>query len=41
MIRARLIAPDGTVHRVWQTDRPDLALTAARNYPLGWRAVLD
>jgi hypothetical protein len=34
---ARLIAPDGTVHRAWKTTRLDLAMTAARNYPVGWR----
>ena len=33
---ARLIRPDGTVEREWQTTRPDLALTADRNYPAGW-----
>ena len=33
---ARLIRPDGTVKREWQTTRPDLALTADRNYPAGW-----
>ena len=33
---ARLIRPDGTVAREWQTARPDLALTADRNYPPYW-----
>lgn len=33
---ARLIRPDGSVEREWQTDHPDLAMTAARNFPLGW-----
>ena len=33
---ARLIRPDGTVKREWQTTRPDLALTADRNYLIGW-----
>ena len=33
---ARLIRPDGTVEREWQTTRPDLALTADRNFPAGW-----
>ena len=37
---ARLIRPDGTVEREWQTTRPDLALTADRNYPAGWRAEI-
>ena len=37
---ARLIRSDGTVEREWQTDRPDLALTADRNYPPGWRVEL-
>ena len=36
---ARLIRPDGTVKREWQTTRPDLALTADRNYPDGWRVA--
>ena len=30
---ARLIRPDGTVKREWQTTRPDLAMSADRNYP--------
>lgn len=34
---ARLIRPDGTVYREWQTDRPALALIADRNFPPGWR----
>ena len=34
---ARLIRPDGTVKREWQTPRPDLAMSADRNYPDGWR----
>lgn len=34
---ARLIRPDGTVKREWQTTRPDLAMSADRNYPDGWR----
>lgn len=41
---ARLIRPDGTVYREWQTDRPALALTADRNFPPGWRveyALID
>ena len=33
---ARLIRPDGTVKREWQTTRPDLALMADRNYPIEW-----
>lgn len=37
---ARLIRPDGTVEREWQTTRPDLALTADRNYPAGWRVEI-
>jgi len=38
---ARLLRPDGTVHRVWATDRPELAQTADRNYPLGWRVTME
>lgn len=40
---ARLIHPDGTVDREWQTDRPYLALTADRNCPPGgeWRLPDD
>lgn len=34
---ARLIRPDGTVYRVWDTDNPALAMTADRNFPPGWR----
>ena len=34
---ARLIRPDGTVKRERQTTRPDLAMSADRNYPDGWR----
>lgn len=37
---ARLINAQGQVVREWQTDRPDLALTADRNCPLGWRVEL-
>ena len=37
---ARLIRPDGTVWREWQTARPDLAMSADRNYPDGWRVEL-
>ena len=33
---ARLICPDDTVWREWQTMRPDLALMADRNYPIEW-----
>lgn len=33
---AQLIRPDGTVAREWQTNRPDLAMTADRNCPPGW-----
>jgi hypothetical protein len=40
MITARLIKTDGTVAREWATDRPDLADTADRNYPAGWRVVV-
>ena len=36
---ARLIKPDGTIAREWATDRPDLADTADRNCPAGWRVV--
>lgn len=36
---ARLIRPDGTVARTWETNRPDLALTADRNFPPLWRVV--
>ena len=38
---AKLIRPDGTVAKEWQTDRPDMAADAARNYPLGWRVVIE
>ena len=42
---ARLIRPDGTVEREWQTTRPDLALTADRNDPIppggAWRLSHD
>lgn len=34
---ARLIRPDGTITREWTTTRPEIAMTAARNYPPGWR----
>ena len=34
---ARLIRSDGTIAREWATDRPDLADTADRNCPAGWR----
>ena len=34
---ARLTRPDGTVDREWATDCPDLADTADRNCPAGWR----
>ena len=37
---ARLLDSAGRVHREWRTDRPDLALTADRNFPPGWRVVL-
>ena len=37
---ARLIDVNGEVHREWRTDRPELALTADRNFPPGWRVVL-
>ena len=37
---ARLIDPKGRVHREWRTDRPELALTADRNFLPGWRVVL-
>lgn len=37
---ARLIRPDGTVEREWPTTRPDLALTADRNYPPLWRVEI-
>ncbi|MFC3287898.1 hypothetical protein [Paracoccus aerius] len=37
---ARLIHPDGSIAREWQAARPDLALTADRNCPAGWRVVL-
>jgi hypothetical protein len=37
---ARLIKPDGTVAREWPTDRLDLANTADRNCPAGWRVVI-
>jgi hypothetical protein len=37
---ARLIKPDGTIAREWATDRPDLAHTADRNFPAGWRVVI-
>ena len=36
----RLIRPDGTVEREWRTSRPDLAMTADRNYPAGWRVEI-
>ena len=36
---ARLLNPEGQVAREWLTDRPDLAGTADRNCPLGWRVV--
>lgn len=36
---ARLVEPDGTVAKEWATDRPDLAGTADRNCPAGWRVV--
>jgi len=38
---ARLIGPCGETHRRWLTDRPELALTAARNCPSGWRVKLS
>ena len=37
---ARLINAKCQVVREWQTDRPDLALTADRNCPVGWRVEL-
>ena len=37
---ARLIRTDGTVEREWWTSRPNLALTADRNYPAGWRVEI-
>lgn len=37
---ARLIDSHGHVVREWQTDRPDLAMTADRNCPVGWRVEL-
>jgi hypothetical protein len=37
---ARLIDAQGQVVREWLTDRPDLALTADRNCPMGWRVEL-
>lgn len=40
-ILARLIRPNGESHRKWLTDRPELALTAARNFPSGWRVKLS
>jgi hypothetical protein len=38
---ARLLRPDGSVYREWRTDRPDLALTANRNFPPGWRVEIE
>ena len=37
---ARLIRPDGTIASEWLTDRSDLANTADRNCPAGWRVVI-
>lgn len=37
---AHLICPNDESHRKWLTDRPELALTAARNFPSGWRVKL-
>ena len=37
---ALLIRPDGAVHREGRTDRPDLAMTADRNFPPGWRVEI-
>lgn len=37
---ARLIRPDGTVEREWQTSQTELALTADRNYPPFWRVEI-
>ena len=37
---ARLIDNSGQIVREWHTDRPDLALTADRNRPVGWRVEL-
>jgi hypothetical protein len=37
---ARLINAQGQVVREWMTNRPDLALTADRNCPVGWRVEL-
>ena len=37
---ARLLDPKGRVQREWRTDRAELALTADRNFPPGWRVVL-
>jgi|LakMenEpi03Aug12_release.lakeMendotaPanAssembly.Ray.scaffolds.fasta_scaffold21145_11 hypothetical protein len=37
---ARLIDSLGHIVREWQTDRPDLAMTADRNCPVGWRVEL-
>lgn len=37
---ARLIKPDGTIAREWATDLHDLANTADRNCPAGWRVVI-
>lgn len=38
---AQLIRADGTIAREWQTDRPDMALTADRNMPPGWRVQVS
>ena len=36
----RLINSQGQIVREWLTDRPDLALTADRNCPVGWRVKI-
>lgn len=34
---AEIVTPDGTVHRVFETNDLEKAQTATRNYPAGWR----
>ena len=39
-LTAQLVRPDGSVAREWTTTDAAAAMTAARNYPLGWRVII-
>lgn len=41
IMTARLLRPDGSVARTWETNDRAAAMTADRNCPSGWKVVVN